>query len=324
MPIEARVICDSVSEAGKRITTFKLRYPKFIHGELMTHRMLSRNASSSRAVPVRKLLEEVGREDLRAAPVFWGKNQPGMQAAEELEGKDLIAAKSLWEEGSKYASTMAAMMNDYGTHKQIVNRLLEPFSHINVVATATEWDNFFGLRLHKDAQPEMRALAEAMWKARSESIPEELLTAEWHLPFVGHHDFADAQRYSDESAEYNHSFGRFVHKEEVLLWVSTARCARVSYENFETGKASTIEADIVLFRRLLQGRPVHASPAEHQATPDRIVGEHIIGYTDNEMASPVHASTWAFGHQHKNFVGWRQHRAMIPGEAMAPLPEGYP
>lgn len=299
--ISAEVICDSISPAGIRLTTFKLRYPKFIHGEFMTHRVISRNASSSRAVPTAKLIEEVREDSLRVNPIFWGKNQKGMQASEELDNTEkvfvnpympygekltaLVCAKVTWEYAAQTAADLAQELLEVGTHKQIVNRLLEPFSHINVVATATEWDNFFGLRLHKDAQPEMRALAIAMWEARKASTPKLLKPGEWHLPFV---DFDPYEIPIDCSIK-----------------VSVARCARVSYESFETGKRSTVEEDLALCARLIWAQPLHASPTEHQAMPDA------------SLDAPFFPYQWG------NFVGWRQYRKMLPGEAKAPLPEGY-
>lgn len=306
--IEATIICDSISPQGKRLTTFKLRYPKFIHGEFMTHRVISRNASSSRAVPTKKLLEEVRSDALRAGPVFWGKNQSGMQAAEELSDvtpaahdpcdrtkSDRQAAIDIWRSSAINAAWAAEHMLIIGVHKQIVNRLLEPFSHINVVATATEWDNFFGLRLHKDAQPEMRALATAMWKVYNLSSefarPVKLLKpGEWHLPFV---DFDHYEIPIDCSKK-----------------VSVARCARVSYESFETGKRSTVEEDLKLYDRLLGAQPLHASPAEHQATPDTYID---LGYDSGYS----NENEWG------NFQGWRQYRKMLPGEAVAPIPEEF-
>lgn len=260
--IRAEVVCDSIAaNSGKRITTFKLRYPKFIHGELMTHRVISRNASSSRAIPTAKLIEEVRSDALRASPVFWGKNQKGMQAAEELSRdetpkpgsdprllsvrSDLDSAKAIWRNAALLAADSAEDLIELGAHKQIVNRLLEPFSHINVVATATEWGNFFGLRLHKDAQPEMRALAIAMWEARKVSKPEELEPGEWHLPFVSQEDIHQAEMMPTPDV-----LGYDLYK-HFLVKISVARCARVSYESFETGKRSMIEEDLKLYDRLL-------------------------------------------------------------------------
>lgn len=317
--IEAHVICDSVSTEGHRPLTFKLRYPKFIHGEFMTHRVISRNASSSRAVPTRKLLEEVRSDALRAAPVWWGKDQGGMQARAELAGEELAAVKDLWETAADCAAVLAEAMAKVGAHKQIVNRLLEPFSHINVVATATEWDNFFGLRLHADAQPEMRALAEAMWAAREASTPRTLQPGEWHLPFVGYvNEQGELEASVNEGDDGAWPIALLKSAERtglgllgVATRVSVARCARVSYESFETGRRSTIEEDLKLYERLVGSQPLHASPAEHQATPDRLVKNGRGG------------DYWDHPWQHGNLRGWRQFRKTLPGEAVAPLPEGY-
>lgn len=323
--IAAEVVCDSISPVGKRLTTFKLRYPKFIHGEFMTHRVLSRNASSSRAIPTSKLLEEVRSDELRAAPVFWGKNQKGMQAAEELSDEQTLgsvpgamyspkwAAQYAWEAAASYAAQQAEKMEKLGVHKQIVNRLLEPFSHINVVATATEWANFFGLRLHKDAQPEMRALAVAAWEVRRTSTPKLLQPGSWHLPFVTEEDetfVAQAFAGMDDCVKA---------LEQTLIKVSVARCARVSYESFETGKRSTVPEDLGLYDRLLKFQPLHASPAEHQATPDN----WRIEYDARLALKSANQHGWSRPDEHGNLVGWRQYRKMIPGEAIAPLPEGY-
>lgn len=292
MPISAEVIADSISPAKRRLTTFKLRYPKFIHGEFMTHRMFSRNASSSRAIPVAKLIREVEDDAYRACPVYWGREKKGMQSGGELVGADKVNTIGQWRWAALDAVRHARAMADCGAHKSIVNRILEPFSHINVVATATEWDNFFGLRLHKDAQPEMRALAIAMWEARKASTPTLLQPGQWHLPFIEQGSIYECM--------------------ETAIAVSIARCARVSYESFETGKQSSVEEDLKLYARLVGAQPLHASPAEHQATPDDWVG-----------GDPDYPTGWFFPDQHANFIGWRQYRKMLPGEAVAPLPTEF-
>lgn len=328
--IGAKVICDSVSTEGHRMTTFELRYPKFIHGEAKTHRVmnvgneggyeliqevgfmdddnLSRNASSSRAIPTHKLLEEVRSDDLRAGPVEWGKNMPGMQAKELLLGEDLEAVMNLWKHAALCAADIAEQMLARNAHKQIVNRILEPFSHINVVCTATEYANFFGLRLHADAQPEARVLANCMWHARERSVPEKLELGLWHLPYVNQEDINAAAKLSvSRTAEFW----------DTLIKISVARCARVSYRSFETGKPSTFEEDVKLHDRLLGAQPLHASPAEHQATPDQMTSDERPSMTSDWPGGWVHPN------EHGNLVGWRQYRKMLPNEAVAPLPEGY-
>ena len=246
MTFQAIIIADSVSPVGKRLITLQLVFPRFILPEFNTHRVFSRNASSSRAIPVKKMIELIKSNP--ASPAEWGKNQPGMQAGEELSGEDLKLTKDLWAKAASSAIQIAEEMNQYGAHKQIINRILEPFQWANVIVTSTEWDNFFELRNHKDAQPEIRILASRMLDAMNNSIPKNLDYGNWHLPFIN----------SSERIEYS---------EEHLLKMSTARCARVSYLTHE-GKAPSLEDDLKLYERLVGSKPIHASPTEHQAKPN--------------------------------------------------------
>lgn len=260
MTISATVIADSIA-AGHRLTTLKLRYPRFIHAEELTHRVLrtgveivvpdgfmydpdlSRNASSSRAIPVPRLMQDV--KDDPVVPIHWGKNQPGMQAHEQLEGNNLTLARAIWANAREAALEAAQAMHVVGAHKQIVNRILEPFTHINVVVTATRWDNFFALRLHPDAQPEIQQLARSMKAVMDMSTPVEMRPGQWHLPFV----------------ETKDRIGQLVRDQ---VQVSAARCARTSYQTHD-GKATEFEADLNLAGDLWNAG--HLSPFEHQATP---------------------------------------------------------
>ena len=240
-----KMIEDSIATNGKRLVTMQLRYQRFIHAEFMTHRVFSRNASSSRAIPVAKMIEQVRNDP--AMPVHWGKNQPGMQANEQLENLDLLHAKDAWFEAANKASTIAEYMTTIGLHKQVANRILEPFQFINVVVTATEWDNFFDLRTHKDAQPEFQVLAKEMKRVMEESTPIVRQVGEWHLPYV--------------QAEERKMYPR-----DMQIQMSAARCARVSYLKHDNTKPN-VEDDIALYHRLITSKPSHASPIEHQATP---------------------------------------------------------
>lgn len=273
---------------------------------LMDDRNLSRNASSTRAIPTKKFIEEVRSDVLRAAPVFWGRNRPGMQATEEWEGVDLIAAQNRWRFAALSAANHAETMMEAGDHKQTVNRILQPFSHYNVLVSATEWDNFFGLRIHPAAQPEICVLATEMWNALKNSVPSELEPGEWHLPFID-------DIYGPISSDHN------------AIKISVARCARVSYESFETGRRSTVEEDLRLYEKLVGAQPLHASPAEHQATPDRKCPEMPDGVSlpsDYGYSNNLRPGDWEVPAQHGNFVGWRQYRKMLPGEACALLRHG--
>jgi thymidylate synthase ThyX len=248
--IEAKIIEDSISPDGIRLTTMQLMFPRFILPEFNTHRVFSRNASSSRAIPVAKMIEQVRTNP--AMPVHWGKNQPGMQANEQLTGPDLAGAQDLWDLAAQQAANIAETMNRIGLHKQVANRILEPFQHIHVVVTATDWDNFFALRCHPDAQPEIRELADRMAEAIGVSQPMIRGYGQWHLPYVS----------QDERDDISDPLGSTA----TLLRISAARCARVSYLTHD-GKTPDIEKDLELFQRLVGSEPIHASPTEHQATP---------------------------------------------------------
>jgi hypothetical protein len=245
MTITAKIIADSINEDGHRITTMELKYWRAIHAEYLTHRIFSRNASSSRAIPVKKMLSNVWNEP--AMPVHWGKNQAGMQAREELSGWRKAFSKAVWRLAGKGMCGVVWTLSKVGLHKQVANRLLEPWQHIHVVCTSTEWENFFALRCHPDAQPEIQELAMAMRSAMEWSTPRLLRYGEWHLPYVNCLERKDLT------------------KEEAIK-VSAARCCRVSYLN-HGGVTSTLNEDEALFNKLTNSEPPHASPLEHAATP---------------------------------------------------------
>ena len=298
MTIEAKVIADSIGESLpkrlQRITTFQLRYPRFIHAEFMTHRDFSRNASSSRAVPIERMIADIMADT--AMPCHWGKNQKGMQADVEMTEDERAMAKAAWLRARDRAIDEAKKMILIGAHKQIVNRLLEPFSHISVVVTATRYDNFFYLRQHKDAQPEIKVLADKMWDALSASTPKLLKPGQWHLPYVpeadpvlpvymGNGNVGEQPRFSTEE----------------LIKMSVARCARVSYLTHD-GDNPSYAADAALYDRLVGGTPLHASPTEHQATPDEPAGHPMLEVFNNPNLGGNLGP------------GWKQFRKTLPGE----------
>lgn len=231
MSISVKVIAHSSHEGCPDLITIQARYPRFIHSEVMTHRAFSRNASSSRAVPIDRMIQDV--LDDPAMPVEWGSNKAGMQAGAEIE--NIISARAEWLEARYLAVNCAIELSRLGLHKQIVNRVLEPFAHISVVITATDWDNFFALRCHTDADPTMRALAEMIEEEIFWSNPTPVELEQWHLPYN-----ADSPN------------------------ISAARCARVSYLTHD-GKEPDIDKDLKLSATLRSSK--HWSPFEHQATP---------------------------------------------------------
>jgi len=268
----------------------------------MTHRQFSRNASSSRAVPVEKLIEDIKNDT--AGPIFWGKNQPGMQAFEECTNLvyGTYSNEQAWLVARDRAIDMAQEFHKAGYHKQIVNRLLEPFSHINVVVTSTEWSNFFALRIHPSAQPEIQQLARSMKLAMDISTPKKLDYGHWHLPYITEEDKTQlegdlkALKYAggDQGVPKLNVEKEFI---DTLIKCSVARCARVSYMTYEM-KKPTVAEDLKLYERLLGAQPIHASPAEHMAYPD--------------MKDSL--NNWHHPELHGNFRGWIQYRKTLEGE----------
>jgi thymidylate synthase ThyX len=311
--IKATVIADSVHHAtGTRITTFELIYPRFIHSEFMTHRVFNRNASSSRAIPTSKFIEQVRNEPVM--PSYWGKNQKGMQAEEELTPMEIEDAKFIWDNAASAAAVYAEQLRRGLVHKQIVNRILEPFTHIRVVVTSTSWANFYGLRDHEDAQPEIRELAQVMRKAHNESVPSKLSQGEWHLPYIRRTDCINAY----DHCKYQRVTCDKPSDEEVLgllLKVSAARCARASYNNFE-GKPSTISDDLDLFAKLVEKQPIHASPTEHQATPM----DFSTKFVNNQNPLTWEQGVTSMDREGKlysgNLLDFIQFRKLIPGETI--------
>ncbi len=247
MGTTVKVIKDSLNpHNGIRLTTLQLRYPRFCHSEFMTHRVFSRNASSSRAIPIITFLRQVWNDP--AGPMHWGANNAGMQAKTELTGFKLWFAQQAWRWTGRAVCAAVWLTNKIAKpHKQTFNRLLEPWQYISVIVTATEWDNFFELRNHKDAQPEIRELAIAMLAAMENSTS---IHREYHLPYLTE---AEEQAYVDGNLDL-----------DTLLKLSTARCARVSYLTHE-GNTPSIDKDIKLHDQLVGSVPIHASPTEHQA-----------------------------------------------------------
>jgi thymidylate synthase ThyX len=244
----ARVLLDSVSPAGVRLTTLEVTFPRFVLSEFNTHRMFSRNSASSRAVPTSKLLERVENDPV--LPLEWGRNKAGMSANDVLSAAEEEAAKGIWLGARDAAVAHARRLLELKVHKQELNRVLEPFLWHTVIVTATEWENFFVLRCSSAAQPEIRAAATRMRAALDGSRPRAVAEGGWHLPLMQDDERTLAP--------------------ELQKKISAARCARVSYLTHDGTRE--IEKDLDLCDRLMSDR--HLSPFEHVATPAAGGGFH--------------------------------------------------
>lgn len=342
--ITAKVIADSRAPDGSRLTTLELRYPRWIHAEGRTHRVLnwdepewmperpplprrevrdlvadavqrlgeeavhkmlaetktpslmddanlSRNAASGRAIPVPRMIQDI--LDDPAIPMYWGAHQKGMvaggehnapvvirmelQGAVQPDGKPFVIELSktreeAWLQARDLAIVFAEAYHNAGYHKQIINRLLEPFSHINVLVSGTEWDNFFKLRIHSDAEPHIRLLAEKIRSAMQASTPKSLRPGDWHIPYV-----------------YDGSMPREIDTttKGTNLVLAVGCAASVSYKTVD-GAPMTTDAATRIYSKLTSD-PLHASPFEHQACATNV--KHRFNRNFNES--------------------WAQHRAMV-------------
>lgn len=352
--IKATVLAYSISQAGKRFITWEIEYPRLVLAELNTHRQLSRNSFSSRAVPFLKMIEQLDGE-----PVRFGANQAGMQDKgedysapiymsvvdpyEDTEGfprthqTHKFSPKELWAKAKEAAIGFAGAFNDAKYHKQVYNRLLEPFQMMKTVLSATEVDNFFWLRDDDAADPTLRELARVMREAMEQATPVGLLAGEWHLPYiVCIRDFERARMqkkpklmgtfYSGDMEYWmDDTFTQKLTLEEAIK-VSCARCAAVSYRNEGYG----LEKSLEIYENLVGGERKHASAFEHQGTPAK-EAEYGVAYQGGarykDRANSVNIShwfeTWEPGITHVdrqgrlwsgNLQGFIQYRKLIKGE----------
>jgi thymidylate synthase ThyX len=286
MSMKVEIIADSINPAGQRLTTFLLHYERIVLAEINTHRAMSRCTASSRAIPVKKRIAAVKEDPY--IPLKWGMNEKGMQSNTEADSDTADKARALWLGARDQAVNYAEMLVELGIHKQFVNRLLETFSHVSTVISATEWSNFFSLRCSPKAMPEMQALAYAMAEAYRNSKPRQARWGDWHLPFIKSTDITDAFEV-EKSAE-----------DAMLLLAkaSAMRCARVSYENHDGCKVSVVEDAGKCEEMLIKPFPRHASPCEH----------------------PAYARSQSPHDDYGNFKGWRQLRKTFTNENIKTFP----
>lgn len=327
--IWAAMLAHSVNPWDEQVMSMRLHYPRFIHAEFMTHRMFTRNASSSRAIPVQRMLDQVKNNP--AMPVHWGKNQAGMQADGEhdapitLPGFAVDLGKTLengyttyidvpadpdfvWEQAMESAAYFAEALSDAGYHKQVCNRLLEPGQYMNVVMSTTDIANFFALRVHPDADPNIKELAGCMYEAYIASIPERLGEYEWHLPYI------DCRRSDTGERLY------FLDNERINLnqaiKVSVSCAAQSSYRRLDT----SIDKAERLFNRLSNGAPIHASPFEHPCRPFN-TGEHDVRMKAYLLLKEAEVYCPEAPLYCGNFRGWTQYRKMMDHENITEIPQ---
>ncbi|RWB95637.1 MAG: thymidylate synthase [Mesorhizobium sp.] len=299
---KVKVVLDSISPHGIRLPTVQFRQPRMIHADFLTHRVFSRNGRSSRAVPVVTLLEEAKNPYV---PRFL-KNKPGMTATEEFSDEERALAEAVWRDMADYTRKGVERLNAIGVHKQWANRPLEWFGYIDVLVTSTEWNNYLALRDHEAAQPEIQQIAQAIRDALDASTPIVLQPGQWHLPYIEPDDYRIVLDYLRNGVKINPTPERQL---EILKKISAARCARLTIKPFD-GDGS-FEKELERYKNLIESRPVHASPVEHQATPDTGGVMVDAGHGPDKRKNRWH---WDNRELHGNFRGWIQNRKTVPNE----------
>lgn len=349
--INVKIVGDSLSPQGKRITSIIATYPRMIHAEVMTHRLFSRNAASSRAIPFKKMIKMVEEDPF--IPIAWQKDHKGMQGTEyETDLLEIGERRLFWKDASIEACRTALALGTYDVTKQLCNRLLEPFLWYTALITATEWDNFFELRCpqytykgqtfrsRKDllaanlgsfptklteeewwmlsksgAEIHIQALAEAIWDAMNESTPKQLKAGEWHIPFS---DKIDIEELTEATVGDINNFNDKSTSEHEWITklkckVAVARCARLSYMTFD-GEIDYTK-DIALHDQLLKSR--HMSPFEHVARTmtdeeyNLAIKGHVDGYLADDGIDYVTITNKESIGWDANFRGFIQYRSML-------------
>ncbi len=297
----AEILADSMSPDGVRLTTLWVTFPRFILAEVNTHRMLSRNSNSSRAIPPERQIEKVKTNPF--VPLTFNKRVVGMGVGDPLDEIDADKARKTWYYARDDAVDAATQLLGLDCDKSRINRLLEPFLWHSAVITATEWDNFFALRDHPSAQPEFQMVAAKMREAMEQNTPDDLDYGEWHLPGLVLGD-------------------RSVCGTEALKRLSAGRLAR--WTSYDRADEEPIVSSLDRAQKLIDG--FHMSPTEHQARPfSQAEWDSVRNRQDEELARitmynepPIPGSLDAMEFV-GNFRGWVQFRKEIPNESNAAL-----
>lgn len=333
--ISVRVVAHSKSAySGKEIITFEYEAPKCILSEINTHRLFSRNAQSSRAVPIAKVIDGIRNNPV--TPIHWGSNQAGMVAGEEIDAGVTLYGQSYseldrgaaWKVTAEEVADLMQAWETAGYHKQIVNRIGEAFTFVRGVITATEFDNFFHLRIHPAADPFIQELARCMWEALQLSEAEVLYEGEWHTPYVEHaRCLSDELIYCQFLTDNPEEFDQYVKEGKRYYFkannlyemfplerakqISAAACAQVSFRKLDLSD-ETVDR---VYSRLVDEETPHASCVEHQASPIKEYMLHstiqfIEGFEDGVSSVDRDLNFWS-----GNFKHWIQNRKLIPNES---------
>lgn len=282
--IYAKVLADSINSSGDRLTTFEIQLPKVFLAEFNTHRMLSKNFSSSRAIPNGRTVEIESFE-----PTYYGKNQAGMEASHE-EISDVATAKSVWASAVESSKETSRKLTELGLHKQWANRMNDWHIMAKGIVSGTEWANFLWLRNHSAAQPEFAELAKLIQEAFDSSKPQFLSPGQYHLPYVK----------SELQGQFGQTFENSMTLEDAKK-VSASACAQVSYRRLD----ESLEKALDIYNKLIGSERKHMSPFEHLGTP-MTTPTPFAPYERGVTHKDVNNKMWS-----ANFQGWIQYRQTL-------------
>lgn len=306
MSFNATIVADSICNAH-RITSMLVTFPRYILAEFNTHRAFSRNSASSRAIPLKRMVQMV--KDNPFVPIKWMKDHNGMQGTEYLDDQGILFAKTIWLTARDRVVSDAVTLSEQEVTKQLCNRLLEPFMWHTVLVTATEWENFFALRYDLAADIHMQEIARLMLEAINASTPKFLKAGEWHMPFGDQIDDEEIHKLlSFDEVHQSGSLWDIV--EPYFLKIATARCARTSYLTLGQNPVKhNYTRDIIQHDDLAKNG--HWSPFEHCAR-----AMNIDEYHHNTILSNLHDRVMPEEHFGwcGNFRGWIQYRKLFANE----------
>lgn len=311
--ISAEIILGSENELGNKIVTWKLTFPRIILAEFNTHRMVSKNSASSRAIPFQTLLKRVKEEPF--IPIKWLSEHTGMQGFEELNDRGKELAESAWLLARNRAVEQAEYLDSIKVSKQFVNRLLEPWMWHTVIATGTDWENFFALRAHHMAEIHIQDLAYKMLEEYNKYEFQKLKPGEWHIPFddkIDEVELYELSNYKTKTGIVSSEIEDFkIEQQGLRVKISVGICAGISYGRIKEkiDIADMIDLHDSLVIRPYSGKrgtrdfldPIHASPTEHQAKA--FGGEDYYSSMEDGL-----------GLISGNFTGFEQYRKMLPNE----------
>lgn len=342
--IKAEVVADSSMSEGHRLTTLLLTFPRYILAELNTHRVLSKNSASSRAIPAWKMIESVQKNPF--IPIAWQKEHTGMQGFEYFESdEDIKRLNALWLYDAMSACSHSNIISEAKVTKQLTNRYLEPFMYHTVLISGTEWENFFQLRCPEYIHGERIFRSRKDWLNYNFHGANDNHTKQYLVPvseidwlkinkgMADIHMMALAEAIWDamnESEPEKLRAGKwhlpFINIEEFLLKddpklidvplalkVSTARAARTSYTIVGEEKEFTIEQQVALHDRMANQTPFHASPFEHCARAMSV--KETLGYVHStvDFDDPEKIGDFETGWC-RNYRGFIQYRHILEQE----------